>query len=87
MTTSQMRVLSRFVSRYDEREKPVTPAEMATMVDANAEMIQQFFEDFESKHLLKPVGNGYRPTVTARELLALDIDDDALVILDTQPES
>ena len=87
MTASQMWLLSRLVSQYDEREEPVTPAEMATVVDADPVTVRQFFEDFESKHLLKPAGDGYRPTVTAHELLALDIDDDALVILDAQPES
>lgn len=87
MTTAQMDVLSRLVTRYDERDAPVTPAELASIIDADPETIQAFFEDFESKHLLKTVGDGYRPTVTARELLALDLDDDALVILDAQPES
>lgn len=87
MTASQMRILSRLVSRYDEREGPITATEMATVVDSDPATLREFFENYESKHLLKPVDDGYRPTVTARELLELDIDDDALVILDTQPES
>jgi predicted transcriptional regulator len=81
-----MNVLSRLVARYDEREAPVTPAEIATVVDADIATVRECFEDFESKHLLKPADSGYRPTITARELLALDVDDDALLILDAQPE-
>lgn len=87
MTVAQMDVLSLLVTRYDERDAPVTPAEIATAINANPATIREFFEDFESKHLLKRVNGGYRPTVTARELLALDLDDSALVILDAQPES
>jgi predicted transcriptional regulator len=85
--TTQLHVLSRLVIRYDERDAPVTPAEIARVVDADPETIREFFEDFESKHLLKPAGSGYRPTITARELLDLDLDDDATVILDAGPES
>jgi len=87
MTTARMHVLSRLVARYDEREVPVTPREIAAVVDPDLATVQECFADFESKHLLKTAGDGYRPTVTARELLDLDLDDNALVILDAQPRS
>lgn len=87
MTIAPIELLSALVHRYDERGEPVTPAELAETVDADAALVREQFESFESKHLSKCVGAGYRPTVTARELLELDIGDDALVILDAQPES
>jgi predicted transcriptional regulator len=87
MTTSQMGLLSVLVSRYDKRNKPVTAAEVAAAADTETGSVQDIFTDLKSKYLVKSVNDGYRPTVTARELLALDIDDDAAVILDTQPES
>ena len=86
MTVSHMEVLAETVSRYDSREAPVTAVDLAAEIDADAETIRTCFEDFESKCLLKPVGDGYRPTVTARELLDLDVDDEMLLILDAEPE-
>lgn len=87
MTTTPIRLLLELVDQYDEAGTPITPESVAAAVETDPETVRASFEDFESKHLLKPVDGGYRPTITARELLALDIDDDALVILDAQPES
>jgi len=87
MTTSQMELLSVLVSEYDEQNEPLSPAEIAIAVDTESTTVRESFDDFESKHLLTPVDGGYRPTVTARELLALDLDDGAAVILDPRPDS
>lgn len=87
MTTSQIQILSVLISRYDERDEPVTPAELAVAVDADTETVRELLVDFESKHLLQDVEDGYRPTVTARELLELDIAADALLILDSQSDA
>lgn len=86
MTTDQIEVLSLLVSRYDERGDPVRAAEIATEVDTDPATVRNTFENFESKHLLKAIGDGYRPTTTARELLELDISEEALIILDPQPD-
>ena len=86
MTRSQIRVLSETVSRYDARGEPVTPTELAATMGMDTDEVRTCFEDFESKHLLKRVEGGYRPTVTARELLELDVSEETLLILDTEPE-
>lgn len=86
MKPSDIEVLSETVTQYDRRDKPVTPTELAEIVETDVETVRGCFEGFESKHLLKCVEGGYRPTVTARELLELDVADDALLILDTDPE-
>jgi len=36
---------------------------------------------------VKPTDEGYRPTVTARELLELDVDEKLLLILDVEPDA
>jgi predicted transcriptional regulator len=81
-----MEILSEAVTAYDARDRPVTPTDVAEATSVDLDAIRATFEEFESKHLLKRVESGYRPTVTARELLELDIDDDALLILDAEPE-
>jgi len=86
MTVSQIQALSETVQLYETQGEPVTPAGLAAEMDAETEAIRTCFDDFESKHLLKRIDGGYRPTVTARELLELDIENDDLVILDTEPD-
>lgn len=81
-----MQVLSETVTRYDTQEEPVTPEELAETVEGDIETVRGCFEEFESKHLLKCVEGGYRPTVTARELLELDVPDSTLLVLDVEPE-
>ncbi len=85
MTVSEMQILSRTVTRYETQGEPVTPAGLAAEMEAETEVIRTCFDDFESKYLLKQTEGGYRPTVTAHELLELDIEHDDLVILDTEP--
>lgn len=86
MTISQMEILSCLVDRYDYREEPVTLDEVAMIVDADITTVRKHFDQFESNYLVKAVGDGYRPTMTARELLDLDFDEDTFFILDPQPQ-
>jgi predicted transcriptional regulator len=83
---SSLTVLSRIVDRYDEDGKPVTPEEIAESVQTDPNAVKHCFEELEENLLLAPVDHGFRPTVTARDLLELDIDDGKLVIVDTDPE-
>lgn len=85
MGQPQIELLASIVARYDEHEQPVTPEEFAS-TDSELNSIRACFDDFESKYLLKEIEGGYRPTVTARELLTLDIEDDAVLFLDCDPE-
>jgi predicted transcriptional regulator len=82
---NQIRLLRWIVDRYDADEEPVVPAEAAAQFESDMETLCDSFDSLESNCLLAAVEGGYRPTITARELLELDIDDDTLVILDPEP--
>lgn len=83
MTGKQLQVLSWLVERYDAAERPVTPTEAADHFGIDVETARSCFDEFESNHLLKSIDKqGYRPTVTARELLELDFDDSEFLVLD-----
>jgi len=86
MTVSPLEVLAEAIALYDARPAPVTPTELAEALDADVDTTRAYVTDFESKHLLQRVSDGYRPTVTARELLELDIDDETGLILDPEPD-
>jgi predicted transcriptional regulator len=87
MSEKQIEVVSWIVDRYDANQQPVTPAEVANHTGSDVETLRSCFENLEANCLLTTVdGGGYRPTVTARELLELDVDDDTFLILDTCPE-
>lgn len=77
-----VQVLSWVVDRYDRRDQPVTVADAATHFEQEIETVQSCFEHLESNYLLTTEGDGYRPTVTARELLELDVEDGSPLILD-----
>jgi predicted transcriptional regulator len=86
MTVSRMEILYVTVSLYDSRAAAVVPADLTDELDVDRETVQTRFDEFKSKSLLTRGADGYRPTVTARELLELDLDDDLLVVLDPEPE-
>lgn len=83
---SSLTVLSRIVDRYDEDGEPITPEEIAEGVQMDPDAMQHCFEELEENLLLAPLDHGFRPTVTARDLLELDIDDGELVIIDADPQ-
>ncbi|MFT4920993.1 MAG: putative transcriptional regulator [Haloarculaceae archaeon] len=85
MDESQLRALSWIVEQYDTQEAPVTPADVTDHFQSDIDAVRSCFDNLESKCLLKRLDGGYRPTVTAQELLDLDIDDDTVLILDTEP--
>ena len=83
LTELDLKLLAHIVERYGDDERPVTPATLSDVVDADESAIEVCLEELKTNELLAPVDGGYRPTTTARELLELDIDlEDALVILD-----
>jgi len=86
MNGNRIRLLTWLVGRYDAEERPVTPAEVADRFDSDMRTVDDALDSLESQCLLATADGGYRPTVTARELLELDVDDDTLLILDTGPE-
>jgi len=80
MSVSPYRLLEFVVSTYDECEGPVTPVVAAERLDTRRALVDQRFETLEDCDLVRPLEDGYRPTVTGRELLALDIDDDVIIV-------
>jgi predicted transcriptional regulator len=83
---NKIQLLTWLVDHYDATEQPVTPTAAADRFDNDIEIVRDVFDSLESDCLLASVEGGYRPTVTARELLELDIDDDTFLILDTEPD-
>jgi predicted transcriptional regulator len=83
MDESSYRLLEQVVARYDEVDGPVSPERLATAVDGDAESINERLARLERCELVATVDGGVRPTVTARELLALDIDDPSVLVIDT----
>ena len=68
------RLLEHVVDRYDRTERPVTPGEAARRLDIEESVAVECLAAFAECHLVVREDGGYRPTVTARELLALDWD-------------
>ena len=78
------RLLEYVVERYDQREQPVTPSEAASQLEAEQAVVAHCLRAFAECQLVAREAGGYRPTVTARELLALDWDG---AIVDPCPET
>lgn len=85
MTVPPLRLLAFTVARYDRQSRPVTAADAATHFEVSRAVVTARFETLADCHLLAAVEEGYRPTVTARELLQLDPGEGALVV-DPDPE-
>lgn len=83
--SSDLQLLSLVVETYDE-EGPVTPAMISPRIEGGLASVRECFERFEDCELVVAVEGGYRPTVTARELLELDIDAGEKLIFDIAPD-
>jgi len=68
------RLLEYVVERYDRGERPVKPEDAASDLGIEESVVSHCLGAFADCHLVADEGEGYRPTVTARELLALDWD-------------
>jgi predicted transcriptional regulator len=80
MTEISCRLLAATVARYDETGEPVGPRSVARDVEESPEVVADRFDRYVGCALLTPTDGGYRPTVTARELLALDCEGDVLIV-------
>lgn len=81
MDTLTARLLSEIVDRYDSHDRPLTRTELARCLDS--EDIGECLAELTDYELVVPVDEDcYRPTVTARELLELDLADDDVVVID-----
>lgn len=85
-TELDLDVLEPIVARYDELERPVTARELVGVLEPSQSVIADCLSELADNELLAPEGDGYRPTITARELLELDIDaKSSMVVLDFEP--
>jgi len=86
MDPSSHAVLVEVVDRYDESERPISARTVADSLGAEEAAVSEQCESLCEFELLHPEATGYRPTVTARELLALDIHLGDAVALDVVSE-
>jgi len=87
LTDIDLKLLARVVDRYDDSTGPVTAAGLADVVDGEESDIRECLAGLAANELLAPVEGGYRPTVTGRELLELDIDlENELVVFEFDSE-
>jgi predicted transcriptional regulator len=80
--TSPRRVLAALVARYDERGSPLSPAVIATALDGDPDpcAVERCLDRLAGCELVAAEPDGYRPTVTGREFLDLDIDGGFAVV-------
>jgi len=88
MTVTRRRLLETVLSLSDETNDPVTVPQLARRVETDPETVREHLDMFRSYELVKRVPDqpGYEPTVTARELCDLDIDEGALVVVERPDE-
>ncbi|WP_436930710.1 hypothetical protein [Halosimplex halobium] len=86
MSPSTYAVLAATVDRYRESGAPVTAAGVAESCGAPEAAVARSLESLCEFELLEPTDQGYRPTVTAREFLALDVEPDDVLVLDLVEE-
>jgi len=80
--TSPRRILAALVARYDERGSPLSPAVLATALDGDPDprTVERCLDRLVGCELVAAEPDGYRPTVTGREFLHLDIGDGVAVV-------
>ena len=86
MTLPPHTVLVEVVDRYQESEEPVTAETVAESLNVPEERLSSSLESLREFELLVQTNDGYRPTVTAQELLALDVELDDVLVLDLVEE-
>jgi len=73
-------VLAMVVDRYDSTDRPVTRAVLADTLDIDEGAVADRLARLIDCELVAPAGDGYRPTVTGREFLALDVDCGPVIV-------
>lgn len=82
MTPSTHALLTEIVDRYERGGDPVAARELAASLEASESSLDESLGSLCEFELLERTDSGYRPTVTARELLALDVEFDDVLVLD-----
>jgi hypothetical protein len=73
-------VLAAAVEYYDSANQPVTPAAITGSLDRSEAAIATRFHQLVDCELLAVVEDGYRPTVTGREFLELDVECGPIIV-------
>jgi DNA-binding IclR family transcriptional regulator len=80
MSLSPYRLLEFVVGQYDDSGRPQRPTDIADQSGLSPAEAESQFERLRDCELVTREGAGYRPTITGRELLELDIDDEFVVV-------
>lgn len=86
MCVSEHSVLVTVVERYDDAGEPLSTATVAARTDGDHSAVVDVLDTLATTEFLVRTPSGYRPTVTAREFLALDVTLDDVVALDVVEE-
>lgn len=84
---SRRRLLELLVSLHDRHERPIGVDELTDRLDADQTAIRDQLVALCSYELVESDRNGWVPTVTGRELLALDVDQDEFIIIDVPDDT
>jgi DNA-binding IclR family transcriptional regulator len=79
-------VLVEIVDRHRESRDPVTRGTLATSLGVPETTLSESLGALRECELVETTDRGYRPTETAHELLALDVDPDGVLVLDPVEE-
>lgn len=80
MTPTPSQLLACAVEYYDEGPQPVTCRQVAERFETPPAAVRSCFERLVECKLLARIDGGYRPTITGREFLELDIDDEMIIV-------
>lgn len=82
------RVLRTLVDIADGTQGAVAAARIAGAMEDDPPAVREALESLRSYGFVKTAADGgYEPTVTGREFLALDIDEDSFVVVDAPDDS
>jgi len=74
MDVSPHAVLVAVRDEYDAVDEPVDPQQIAVAVGTSTRQIRPILESLSRTEFLAKTAEGYRPTVTTREFLELDVE-------------
>lgn len=80
MTTTRRAVLAALVRAAEGAEEPLPATAVASRLDAAPGPVREDLERLAAMELVAVTEDGYRPTITGRELLELNLDGAAVVV-------
>lgn len=86
MAPTTQDVFQTVLVEYDDTDGPASVRSVATSLDEPVSRVRPVLTSLCRCDLLASVEGGYRPTVTAREFIELDLEFDDVVVFDTVDE-